>query len=80
MLVRLKAGGAITPHVDEGAYAQHYARFHLPIDSTAACRFFCGDESVHMAPGEFWWFDHQREHSVVNDGPDRVHLILDLVH
>jgi Aspartyl/Asparaginyl beta-hydroxylase len=34
-----------------------------------------GSETVHMAPGELWWFDHQVEHHVENDGPDRIHLI-----
>ena len=78
MIVRLKAGGEITPHKDEGAYARYYARFHLVLESTPACIFTAGGESVHMAPGEIWWFNHQVEHSVVNNGPDRTHIIVDL--
>jgi hypothetical protein len=77
MLVNLKAGGKITPHKDEGAYARYYARFHYVLTSTPECRFTVGDETVHMAPGELWWFNHQVEHHVENDGPDRVHLIVD---
>lgn len=77
MLVRLKAGGQITPHTDEGAYARYYARFHAPLSSTGECLFNCGDDVVHMAPGSLWWFNHQVEHSVSNAGPDRIHLILD---
>lgn len=77
MLVRLKADGWIRPHVDEGAYARYYARFHLVLESNSACVFTCGDESVHMAPGELWWFNHQLPHSVTNKGPARTHLIMD---
>lgn len=78
MIVRLKAGGRITPHVDEGRYARYFARFHLVLESSLGCLFTAGGESVHMAPGELWWFNHQVEHSVVNNGPDRTHIIVDL--
>lgn len=79
MLVNLKAGGVITPHTDEGAYARYYARFHYVLTSTPGCRFTVGTETVHMAPGEVWWFNHQIEHTVWNDGPDRLHLIFDAI-
>lgn len=78
MLTRLKAGGQILPHRDEGAYARFYARFHVPIVTSPACVFHCGEESVHMEESELWWFNHQVQHRVDNtDGADRVHLILD---
>lgn len=77
MLVRLSSGGWVRPHVDEGGYARFYARFHLPFVTNDRCVFHCGEESVHMAAGEVWWFNHQVRHSVVNRGPDRVHLIMD---
>jgi quercetin dioxygenase-like cupin family protein len=77
MLVKLKAGGRITPHFDAGAYARYFARFHYVLTSTPECRFTVGDETVHMAPGDLWWFDHQIDHHVENDGPDRIHLIFD---
>lgn len=77
MLVRLKAGGHISPHTDEGAYARYFARFHVPLESSLRCQFQAGEEVVNMAPGELWWFNHQVEHSVVNDGPARIHLIID---
>jgi|HubBroStandDraft_5_1064220.scaffolds.fasta_scaffold92314_2 hypothetical protein len=78
MLVRLNAGGWIKPHVDEGAYARYFARFHLAIESNPTCRFRCGEEAVNMEAGELWWFNHQVQHSVVNRGADRTHLIMDL--
>ena len=78
MLVKLLTGGHITPHVDEGRYAQHFARFHLVLTSSPGCRFFAGGEQVVMAPGELWWFNHRVQHEVRNAGPERIHLILDM--
>lgn len=77
MLVRLSEGGWIRPHVDEGAYARYFARFHLVLESNPKCMFRCGEEKVTMAPGELWWFNHQQIHSVLNSGPARTHLIMD---
>lgn len=80
MVVRLKPGGVITPHVDEGAYAEHYARFHLVLDADQPGNVFtCGGASVSMAAGELWWFDHRQQHTVTN-GTDRprTHLIFDV--
>lgn len=77
MLVRLAEGGWIRPHVDEGAYARYFARFHLVLESNHDCIFRAGEERVCMAPGELWWFNHQVEHSVLNKGAARIHLIMD---
>lgn len=78
MLVELKPGAHIDRHADEGAYARHFSRFHIPLVSDPAVQFWCGHESVHMAAGECWWFEHQLEHEVRN-GSDmpRIHLIFD---
>lgn len=76
MLVKLRVGGQISPHIDQGAYAEHYDRMHYVV--SGECDFTCGDETVHMIPGEAWWFNHRLMHSVVNNGTeDRVHLIID---
>lgn len=78
MIVSLKPGGSIDPHVDEGDYADHYDRFHVDLYGSSA--FTVDSESVEMAVGDAWWFNHKREHRVVNgsDGP-RIHLIIDAV-
>lgn len=76
MLVKLHAGGQIKPHIDQGKYADYYDRMHYVV--SGECDFTCGDETVHMRPGEAWWFNHRLMHSVVNNGAeDRVHLIID---
>lgn len=78
MIVNLKAGGAIDLHTDAGAYAAHFDRFHMVLDSAEGNVFHCGDESVRMQAGEFWSFNHHVEHHVLNrSGQDRIHIIID---
>lgn len=78
MITRLPPGGRIQPHLDEGLYADVYDRFHVCLDADGAI-FRCGTEGVEMRPGEAWWFNHKREHEVLNCGQRaRLHLVLDL--
>jgi hypothetical protein len=80
LIVRLKPGGHIDPHVDEGDYADHYSRFHLALTGDACSTLTAGGETQHFAPGELWWFDHKAEHTAANasDQP-RIHIIIDAV-
>jgi len=85
LVVKLKSGGEIFPHPDEGQYADHYERFHVSLKSDQGNLFFSGEpgkafEAVHMEPGEIWWFNHKRVHWVVNSSVNpRIHLIIDCV-
>ena len=80
MMVELPASAAIDRHRDEGAYAEHFDRFHLPLVSEPGNVFTCGDETIHMAPGELWQFNHRIEHEVANNSSaPRIHLIIDAV-
>ena len=68
----------IDPHEDTGRYAKAYSRFHLVLTSAPGNTFTCDNQTVHMQPGELWWFNHRGEHSVRNDSDtDRIHLIFD---
>lgn len=80
MLVELAPGGHIDRHVDEGAYAAHFSRFHLPLVSAPGNEFHNGVEQLHMQPGELWQFNQHAEHEVFNrsDTP-RIHLIIDAI-
>lgn len=85
MIVNLKPGGYIKPHADEGAYADHFERFHLALRS-GPDNFFHVDSdegpnhTARMRPGELWWFDHKRTHWVANQSSEpRIHLIVDIV-
>jgi hypothetical protein len=85
LIVRFKPKGFIAPHIDEGAYADHYERVHLSITSEPGNHFMVESdpdrgEFVHMEPGSLYWFNHKKKHSVVNfsDKP-RIHMIVDAV-
>lgn len=85
IITKLKPFGFITPHIDEGASADYYDRFHVILSSNEQSRFCveeergCG-EFVTMRPGEAWWFNHKKTHYVYNDGAEpRLHLIIDAV-
>lgn len=80
LIVALRPGGIIMPHADEGAYADHYERFHIVLKSEPGVLFRCDDETVEMKPGELWCFNHKIEHEVRNhSGHERIHLIMDMV-
>jgi len=79
LLAELRAGGRITPHIDEGAYAEATRRYHLALRADVGNEFRCGGETVEMWPNELWWFDHRQVHEVVNHSErPRVHLIVDI--
>lgn len=84
IIAKLNPGGFITPHADEGAYADYFERFHVCLESDPGNTFFCGQEDhgeyVHMRPGELWWFNHKEKHFVSNNSAaPRIHLIVDCV-
>lgn len=80
LIVSLCSGGVITPHADEGAYADYYERFHIVLKSEPGNIFYCDGEYVEMKIGELWWFNHKEKHHVVNHSEtERIHVIVDCV-
>ena len=78
IITRLKPGGKIAPHADEGEYAEFYSRYHLVLQGLPGSLFRCGDETIQMLTGELWWFDSHLEHEVINNSQDdRIHMIID---
>src|SRR5690606_36855978 len=79
-LMRLSGRSQLAAHVDTNYYWQERMRVHVPIVTTPAVRFHCGDAEEHMGAGECWIFDTWRRHGVVNTGDvDRIHLVMDTV-
>lgn len=84
-VAKLKPGGFVIPHQDYGMYADKFERFHLVLSSDPGNEFFVADskgnqESAHMNPGEFFWFNHKETHWAVNKSErPRMHLIMDMV-
>lgn len=79
-LMGLGPGAQVPRHVDINYYWRTHMRIHIPIVTNPGVLFTCGEESVHMAPGEAWVFDSFRMHDVQNRGSEkRTHLVLDTV-
>lgn len=79
LIAKLRPGGVITPHADEGLYADYYERFHIVLESED-CLFECGTETAEMKTGELWWFNHKEKHQVWNiSARPRLHMIIDMV-
>lgn len=76
IITKLKPGGVITEHVDEGPYADHYERFHVCLSGDSG--FWCDGQVQGMKPGQLWWFNHKLRHDVQNGPLERIHLIIDL--
>lgn len=80
LIVKLQPGGHIDAHEDQGKYAKSFSRFHLVLTSDQGNSFSCDGETVHMQPGELWWFNHRGQHEVRNDSATpRIHIIFDAV-
>jgi hypothetical protein len=76
----LGAGAEVPVHVDVHYYWRTHLRIHIPVITNPGVHFDCGDETVHMQPGECWVFDSFRRHGVRNQGDARrVHLVIDTV-
>ena len=77
-LMRIEGGGSVPLHSDTNHHWFFRVRVHIPVITRPEVRFFCADQSVHMAAGEAWLFDNWREHRVVNPTPHaRIHLVAD---
>ena len=78
-LMKLDAGCEVQYHVDFNYHWYTRVRIHIPITTSPAVAFYCGDEKVHMQAGECWIFDNWRRHNVINAGvKERIHLVIDL--
>jgi hypothetical protein len=77
-LMRIAGSASVPLHSDMNLHWFHRVRVHIPVVTRPEVRFWCGEESVHMAAGEAWVFDNWRPHRVENPAPDaRIHLVAD---
>jgi LPS sulfotransferase NodH len=77
-LLKLAPFADVPPHADINYHWFYRVRLHIPIVTHPDVRFFCGDDSVHMAEGEAWIFDNWRLHRVANPvDAERIHLVAD---
>lgn len=77
-LMRLAPRSTVPEHADINYQWFYRVRMHIPIVTRPEVQFHCGQEAVHMAPGEAWLFDNWRRHRVENPTDDaRIHLVAD---
>jgi LPS sulfotransferase NodH len=77
-LMRISGGGSVPEHSDMNYHWFYRVRVHIPVITRPEVRFYCGDQSVHMAAGEAWIFDNWRKHKVLNPSSEaRIHLVAD---
>jgi hypothetical protein len=79
MINKLNPGGVIYPHTDTPEHAEYWDRFHIVLQSSPGTNFRAGDEWVHMATGDIWWFNNRIEHEVINNSAtERIHMVVDI--
>lgn len=83
IITRLSPGKIIGAHVDQAPPdipgLPYWQRHQVPLQADDGVVFSCGGEDLHMAPGEAWWFNNQKPHSVRNDSSrDRLSMIVEL--
>lgn len=78
--LRLTPGSVIQPHRDPDlVFWDGIARLHIPITTHDQVVFTLEDTHLPMQPGECWYADFSRTHSVANHGhTDRIHLVIDV--
>ncbi len=79
IITMIEPGKRIYPHIDEGAYADYYDRFHIILQNGEGSIFKCGNEEVNMKVGDVYWFDTSAQHEVINNSlEERLSLIVDI--
>jgi hypothetical protein len=81
LLARLRPGGKVEPHVDQGTYFDKSLRVHVPVESNGNVWMVCAGQRYVMQPGEVWTLNNRARHAVWNAHPTlpRTHLICDFV-
>lgn len=79
LFAKLRAGGEIRPHIDQGTYFERTIRIHFPVVTNPQAIMVADQQSFHMQAGEAWALNNSAVHGVVNSHPTeaRTHLICD---
>lgn len=68
---------AIRFHIDNTAHWDEHHRVHVPLVTSPQARLGVMGRYVHMPAGSVWLFNNSRPHGALNDGPERLHLVMD---
>ena len=75
---RSPPGATIRLHIDNTSHWDEHHRVHVPLITTPDARLCVEGRFLHMPAGSCWLFNNSVPHGALNDGPTRLHLILDL--
>jgi hypothetical protein len=77
----LPPSGHIKDHFDfHTSFQFGLVRLHIPILTNPGVAFIIDGQRMNWTPGELWYGDFSRVHSVKNDGETvRVHIVMDIL-
>ncbi|WP_170132105.1 sulfotransferase [Arenicella xantha] len=78
-LMRLGAGCNVPRHCDINLYWRKRMRIHIPIVTNSSVLFESAGQIQHLGEGEVWVLDTWHNHSVTNQGAERIHLVVDTI-
>lgn len=64
-------------HIDNTTHWDEHHRVHIPLVTSPQARLCVMGRYVHMPAGSVWLFNNSRPHGAINDGPERLHLVMD---
>jgi len=77
-LMSLHPGASVPEHKDGCGLSAGWVRLHLPVVTNDGAVIVLGGRQHRWQPGELWYADFGRPHSVSNKGGHaRVHLVID---
>ena len=74
---RLRVGGSVGRHIDEGKYYLTRDRYHFALQGEYLYEVD-GEEHI-IKPGTFFWFDNKKQHSAKNiSNEERITFVFDV--
>jgi kumamolisin len=77
-LGRLPSRTWIHLHTDNTPHWDHHHRVHIPLITNPRARLCLGGRFAHLPAGSAWILNNSKPHGAINDGPARIHLMVDL--
>lgn len=71
-------GARIFLHVDNTEHWDEHHRVHVALRTNPAARLCVASHFQHFPAGTVWGINNSRPHGALNQGPDRLHLLVDL--
>lgn len=79
-LGRIPEGGRIFTHVDNTQHWDEHHRLHVPLITNPQAKLCVAGRFLFLQPNRIWLLNNSLPHGVLNRGPERLHLVLDLPH